>query len=361
MTQRLFLAIAAAGLLAACAGGASSSFAPRDVGGVSSVFVSADALAPAASKIAAKPSKLSLLAGASALVTVAEKGYAGNFKATSTGTSACKGIASWSPSKGKGPSFKVTVKAMAMGSCVIVFGDAEKRTARLPVTVQTSSSTPTPSPTASPTSSPMTFTYYKLHGGATPATATFQNGTLQIDGQTVSGLSLTGSVAGAECFGGNPSPPVFTACGAGAAGTPVAFMLCGPDPVSGTNEPLYALFDNADTTRVTSTGTALENAMQFTYPTFGVGVYPTCSATYQSQWNWDPSQSEFYLWPNVFTEYEISYFIGLVSGTNPTSPTGAAIVYTDSVGSPVTDNWAVVIIGRTGSTSATDFIQLWHD
>jgi hypothetical protein len=87
-------------------------------------------------KLKIAPASLALLGtGASVAlsVTVSEAKYKGTFKASST----CAGIATLAPASGKGPKFKTKVTPVKAGSCTFTFTDANKTSAKLPVTVTT--------------------------------------------------------------------------------------------------------------------------------------------------------------------------------------------------------------------------------
>ncbi|MBV8490671.1 MAG: hypothetical protein JO199_09090 [Candidatus Eremiobacteraeota bacterium] len=88
------------------------------------------------SKITVSPSSLSILQTGStgALVaTVTEKSFAGSFTIANT----CAGKATSSPAtKGNGPSLKVTITGVKVGSCDFTFSDGTNK-ASLPVTVTT--------------------------------------------------------------------------------------------------------------------------------------------------------------------------------------------------------------------------------
>jgi hypothetical protein len=133
-----FVAAMAGGLLAACAGGVSS-VPQRGPDVIAPPFA-----APDVSTIAVKPRRLALLVGASGSVVVTERRYAGSFKTTSTGATACKGVATWEPATGKGPSLTVKVRGVAHGSCAIRFSDAQKHAALLRVLVRKTSPSPSP-------------------------------------------------------------------------------------------------------------------------------------------------------------------------------------------------------------------------
>lgn len=64
-----------------------------------------------------------------AKVVVAEKNYNGSFTQTNT----CKNIASLTPTKGKGPSFTVTLEAIRKGSCTVTYSDSNGRKGTLSV------------------------------------------------------------------------------------------------------------------------------------------------------------------------------------------------------------------------------------
>jgi hypothetical protein len=118
------------GVLAGCAGGASPLTPPN------STPVTPEGLAPAAAaKLKVKPPKLAPPQGTSQKVVVSEANYHGSFTSSSPGAAGCKGVASWSPQKGKGPSFTVTIKALSLGTCQITFADAAKHVVKLTVAV----------------------------------------------------------------------------------------------------------------------------------------------------------------------------------------------------------------------------------
>lgn len=109
-------------------------------------------LSDAAKKLVLKPRTLSFTsAGAVKTVTVTDKGYTGTI---ATVAASCKGIASLSPAKGKGPSYKAKITARSAGTCFIVFKDKHNNTAQLSITVTTTS--PSGSPSTSPSGSPST-------------------------------------------------------------------------------------------------------------------------------------------------------------------------------------------------------------
>jgi Glycine rich protein len=166
-----FVAIALCALLAACAAGGSSSFAPSGVG---------DQLTPAAMKSASAspinldPRKLDVDTLQTAEVLVDEQSATEKF--TTTGSKACHGLVTWSPQKATTKVFHVKVTAGAKkGSCVITFSDADHHTANLPVTVK-------PEPTSA------TFAY-----GGYAQNFTVPNGVSNV---TIAALGAQGGYAG---------------------------------------------------------------------------------------------------------------------------------------------------------------------
>lgn len=122
--RRFSLLLTLVSVLAACAGGVST-LTPGPI----AQFV------PALSTISVTPKKLNIAQGTSATVAVSEANYTGIFKATTSGTTSCKGKATFTPAQGRGPKLKVKIKGVLPASCTIAFTDAAKHTVKLPVKV----------------------------------------------------------------------------------------------------------------------------------------------------------------------------------------------------------------------------------
>lgn len=129
--------------LTACSGG-SRSLLPVSTGNDGPAAMRAaqpamqTSLEPHAAKIVLSPASLSMLtlgAGGAQTVKVSETGYTGVFSEKST----CTGIATASPTSGKGPSLSVKITAAKAGSCSITFSDTKNDKSVLPVTVTTTS------------------------------------------------------------------------------------------------------------------------------------------------------------------------------------------------------------------------------
>ena len=136
--------LAVVSALGACSNGA----------GTLGVPYAGSAHAPAAARrkkgpIAIAPTSLSFSrlgkAGAKT-VTVSEKKYRGTFT-----VSGCP-IAKTRPKSGKGPSWKLEVVPVKFGTCTMLFSDANKHSAKVPIVI--ASPSPSPSPSASPSPSP---------------------------------------------------------------------------------------------------------------------------------------------------------------------------------------------------------------
>ncbi|HEY1977533.1 MAG TPA: hypothetical protein VGG89_13340 [Candidatus Baltobacteraceae bacterium] len=91
------------------------------------------------------PSSLGVEMGKSTSFTAKQKNYHGKFHSVGS-RQPCKGVATWSPHRGSGPTLHVTVKGVAPGYCVFGLTNAiGKSVAWARVTVQ-----PTPSPSPTP-------------------------------------------------------------------------------------------------------------------------------------------------------------------------------------------------------------------
>lgn len=186
------------------------------------------------------------------------------------------------------------------------------------------------------------YSYYKRYGSTTPQTATLTNGTLSIDGKTLTGIRFT-SYSGFNCLTGGDGT-VLTAC-ATPTTAPHTMLLCGPDPVtSAADTLLYVLFDTPDTNRVTSTSSALMTALQSETNYLGINVYTDCSGTWHTSWIRNYPATNYYLWPDVFTTYSDIYVSNLLSG--------AVIYSTPTAGTNYNDYVAV----RLSST----VFEVWH-
>jgi hypothetical protein len=163
----------AAAALAACSGGPMRML-PVDGGAAPSIAhgwgaaTVVHALEPHAAKITLSPTSLAILSTgtiSAQTVKVTETGYTGTFTEKST----CAKIASASPASGKGPTLSVKVSGLGAGSCDITFSDSAKNSAKLPITVTTTSFKLT-SASISPGSKSITMTLATVNGKAPPST-----------------------------------------------------------------------------------------------------------------------------------------------------------------------------------------------
>ena len=190
------------------------------------------------------------------------------------------------------------------------------------------------------------FSFYKRYGTTTPQTATLgSDGLLNIDGKTIPGISTVTGLAGTTCLAGGIgttitdcwSPPFL----------PQTMLICGPDPVSGTPHTLlYVLFNSPDSQNVASSATALLNALQSQTNYLGIGVYNDCTGVMHTSWIRNYPNTNYYLWPNVFTTYSSAYVSGLL--------TGSVINATPTAGNNP-NQYAVVRINQ-----AAGVFELWH-
>jgi hypothetical protein len=186
------------------------------------------------------------------------------------------------------------------------------------------------------------FSYYKRYDSATAQTATLTNGTLSIDGKTLTGISFT-SYSGFDCLTGGDGT-VLTAC-ATPTTAPHTMLLCGPDPVtSAADTLLYVLFDTPDSNRVASTSSAFLTALQSEANYLGTNVYTDCSGTWNTSWIRNYPATNYYLWPDVFTTYSDVYVSNLL--------TGAVIYSTPTAG----NNYNEYVAVRVSST----VFEVWH-
>lgn len=157
------------------------------------------------------------------------------------------------------------------------------------------------------------YIYYKRYGGTTPRPATIANGVLSIDGKTISGIYFVSGPGGSICIaGGNGS--TITACSSPPS-SPNVMLLCGPDPVTGAADTLlYVLLDSPASNRVAATTTELHNALQSEDRYLGIGVYSDCSGSYRTSWIRNYPQTNYYLWPDVFTTYSAGHVSSLLNG-----------------------------------------------
>ena len=181
--------------------------------------------------------------------------------------------------------------------------------------------------------SPITqFTFYKRYGTTAAQIATLGNdGVLSIDGKTISGIYPVAGLAGTTCLAGGTGT-LLTDCWSPPS-LPQTMLLCGPDPVSGTPHTLlYVLFNSPDSQNVASSATALLNALQSQTDYLGISVYTDCSGVAKTAWIRNYPNTNYYLWPNVFSTYSASYVSGLL--------TGAVINSTQTAGnSPIIIPW----------------------
>jgi hypothetical protein len=188
------------------------------------------------------------------------------------------------------------------------------------------------------------YLYFKRNGTTTPQTATLSNGTLSIDGKSIPGVYIVTSITGVDCFAGGAGQNVLTACWS-PPNTPHTMLLCGPDPVTAAaNTLLYVLFDSPDANRVSSNTTSLLNALQSETHYLGIGVYTDCSGSAHTGWNRNYPNTNYYLWPDVFTTYSSSYVSSLLSG--------AVIYSTPAAGTKYNEYVAVRVSGST--------FEVWH-
>lgn len=188
------------------------------------------------------------------------------------------------------------------------------------------------------------YLYFKRYGTTTPQTATLSNGTLSIDGKTIPGVYIVTSITGVDCFAGGAGQNVLTACWS-PPNTPHTMLLCGPDPVTAAaNTLLYVLFDSPDANRVSSNTTSLLNALQSETNYLGIGVYTDCSGWANTAWIRNYPNTNYYLWPDVFTTYSSSYVSSLLSG--------AVIYSTPAAGTKYNEYVAVRVSGST--------FEIWH-
>lgn len=187
------------------------------------------------------------------------------------------------------------------------------------------------------------YLYFKRSGTTTPQTATLSNGTLSIDGKNISGVYVVTSLTGVDCLAGGTGN-ILTACWS-PYDTPHTMLLCGPDPVTGAADTLlYVLFDSPDANRVSSNATLLLNALQSEKNYVGTGVYTDCSGSAYTAWIRNYPDTNYYLWPDVFTTYSGAYVSNLLSG--------AVIYSTPTAGNNYNE---YVAVRDSGST-----FEVWH-
>ncbi len=124
--------LAVASLLAACSGNSAEPMLPVRQPSAATAKINAFTTS-AATAIVVNPVKLALFgtgSHGSKTVVVSERGYIKSFLLTS----GCAKVATVSPTFGKGPVFRFTVRAIAKGSCSIGIADALHHRATLPVT-----------------------------------------------------------------------------------------------------------------------------------------------------------------------------------------------------------------------------------
>lgn len=157
------------------------------------------------------------------------------------------------------------------------------------------------------------YIYYKRYGGTVPRPATIANGVLSIDGKTISGVYFVSGPGGSICIAGGTGNTI-TAC-ASPPSSPNVMLLCGPDPVTGAaGTLLYVLLESPAANRVAATSTELHNALQSEDRYLGIGVYTDCSGSYRTSWIRNYPQTNYYLWPDVFTTYSASHVSSLLNG-----------------------------------------------
>ena len=189
-----------------------------------------------------------------------------------------------------------------------------------------------------------TFSYYKRNGTTTAQTATLSNGVLSIDGKTISGVfAVTGGSGATSCLAGG-SGGFLTLCFS-PPDNPHTMLLCGPDFVSGAPDTLlYVLFDSPDPQNVSASAASLLNALQSETRYLGIGVFTDCSGSAHTAWIRNYPNTNYYLWPDVFTTYSSAYVSGLLGGAVISStPTAGNNYY----------NYAVV-------RSGPGVFEVWH-
>ena len=120
------------------------------------------------------------------VTVIGSKVHKGTFKADEH---TCAGIATLAPASGKGPKFKTKVTPVKAGSCTFTFTDANKTSAKLPVTVTTAGLT-LGATSISPGSKSVKIVLTKVNGAAPKAglvTTSIVNLTACSAGCTVAG------------------------------------------------------------------------------------------------------------------------------------------------------------------------------
>ncbi|MDE2047192.1 MAG: Ig-like domain-containing protein [Betaproteobacteria bacterium] len=291
-------------------------------GGVTSapVPVTVNAVVTIAS-VTVSPTSLSLSVGANAALSAVVKDTGGNTVASAPVT--------WQSSNTAVATVDSTgrVTAVAVGSAQVTAMSGSISSSPVPVAVNQTQS----------------FIYYKRHSTLTPQTATLTNGTLSIDGLTITGVYTVGGLGGTTCLAGGTGT-ALTACYSPPY-LPQTMLLCGPDPVtSAPNTLLYVLFNSPDAQNVASNATNLLNALQSGTQYLGIGVYTDCSGSAHTSWIRNYPNTNYYLWPDVFTTYSSAYVSGLLNG--------AVITSTPTAGSNF-NNYVVV-------RSSASVFEVWH-
>lgn len=188
------------------------------------------------------------------------------------------------------------------------------------------------------------YIYFKRGASAVPQTATLaSNGTLSIDGKTITGVYPIAGVGGSTCLAGGAGTTI-TAC-ASPPYLPNMMLLCGPDPVTAApGTLLYVLFNSPDVNLANSNATALLNALQSGINYMGIGVYTDCSGIGHTSWIRNYPNTNYYLWPNVFTTYTSAYVSTLLNG--------AVIYSTPTAGNNFNQYVAVRV--------STTVFEVWH-
>ncbi|MBI5186927.1 MAG: hypothetical protein HZA01_14540 [Nitrospinae bacterium] len=196
---------------------------------------------------------------------------------------------------------------------------------------------------SSSTGAASSYIYFKRNGTTTPQTATLANGTLSIDGKTISGVYFSTSMAGVTCLAGGTGTDL-TSCHS-PQDSPHTMLLCGPDPVSAAPDTLlYVLFDSPDANRVSADATGLLNALQSETNYLGIGVYTDCSGSAHTAWIRNYPYTNYYLWPDVFTTYDAGHVSSLLSGSVIFSAPAAGNIYNQYV----------------AVRSAANVFEVWH-
>jgi hypothetical protein len=188
--------------------------------------------------------------------------------------------------------------------------------------------------------------YKKGSATAMPATLTLPNGvggsgTLNIDFQDYT-VNPVASGSNIVCLVGTAGSGLSTCA---SLSNPFVMLICGPSGGVGTPVVLkYVLFNTNDAGRVGNSSANLLAALQTGVDYLGIGVYTGCSGTFSTAWIRNYPQTNYYLWPDVFSTYSSAYVSGLLAGM--------PIFSTPSPG----NDWYKYVVVR----SSASVFEVWH-